>query len=152
VVQQNVATADNTNLATTGIEVQGTKSANNVVRLNMTYNNKLAGIMIAGAGAGNIVTDNTVVGNGRYGIDVRNTGEVHVEGNRVSYNRGFWGTTPGGREPGLGINLENLFKATVFDNRARNNSGADLNWDGKGENRLEANACENCLPASACGK
>jgi parallel beta-helix repeat protein len=99
-----------------------------------------------------VVTDNTVVGNGRYGIDVRNTGEVQVEGNRVSYNRGFWGTTPGGREPGLGINLENLVKATVFDNRARSNSGADLSWDGKGDNRLEANACDTCLPAPACGR
>jgi parallel beta-helix repeat protein len=93
VVQQNVATADNGNLATTGIEAQGAKSANNVIRLNMTYNNKLGG-----------------------------------------------------------INLENLVKATVFDNRARNNTGADLNWDGKGDNRLEANACDTCLPASACGK
>jgi parallel beta-helix repeat protein len=152
VVQQNVAFADNTNLATCGIEVRGAKSANNVFRLNMTYGNKLAGIMLGGAGPGNVVTDNTVLANGRFGIDVQNSSEVWVEGNRVSYSRGFWGTTPGGQQPGLGLNLANLLKATVFDNRARNNTGMDLNWDGKGDNRVEANACETSVPAGACGR
>lgn len=152
-VQNNVAFTDNTNLATCGIEVKGAKSANNVFRLNMTYGHKLAGIMLSGAGAGNVVRDNTVVANGRFGIDVHNTSEVWVEGNRVSYSRGFFGSaTPGGTQPGLGLNLANLLKATVFDNRARSNSGTDLNWDGKGDNRLEANACETSVPAGACGR
>jgi parallel beta-helix repeat protein len=152
VVQNNVAFADNANLATCGIEVRGAKSANNVFRLNVTYGNKLAGIMIGGAGPGNVVTDNTVVANGRFGIDVQNTSEVWVEGNRVSFSRGFWGTTPGGQQPGVGLNLANLLKATVFDNRARNNTGMDLNWDGKGDNRVEANACETSVPAGTCGR
>ncbi len=152
VVQQNVASADNNNLATCGIEVQGAQSANNLIQLNMTHGNKLGGIRVADSGPGNVVQNNTVLANGRYGIDVQNSSEVWVEGNRISYNRGFWGATPGGQQPGLGINLANLIKATIFDNRARGNSGADLNWDGKGENRLESNACENCAPASACQK
>lgn len=152
VIQQNVASADNNNLATCGIEVQGAQSANNVIQLNMTHGNKLGGIRVADAGPGNIVQNNTVLANGRFGIEVQNASETWVEGNRVSYNRGFWGTTPGGQQPGLGLNLTNLIKATVFDNRARGNNGADLNWDGKGENRLESNACENCTPASACPK
>ena len=101
---------------------------------------------------GNVVRDNTVLANGRFGIDVQNTSEVWVEGNRVSYNRGFWGTTPGGTQPGLGLNLANLLKSTVFDNRARNNTGMDLNWDGKSDNRVEANACEISVPAGACGR
>jgi parallel beta-helix repeat protein len=152
VVQNNVVFADNANLATCGIEVQGAKSANNLLRLNMIYGSKLAGIMMGGAGAGNVVTDNTVLANGRFGIDVQNTSEVWVEGNRVSYGRGFCGTTPGGQQPGLGLNLADLLKATVFDNRARNNTGMDLNWDGKGDNRLEANACATSVPAGVCGR
>jgi parallel beta-helix repeat protein len=63
-------------------------SANNFVRLNMTYNNKLVGIVTAGGGAGDTVTDNTVVANGRYGIDVQNTSQVRVEGNRARSNSG----------------------------------------------------------------
>ena len=151
-VWQNTAFVDNANLANCGIHVQGSKSAGNDIRFNLSYGNKFAGIMIRGAGAGNFVRDNTVVGNGRYGIDVENTSEIWIEGNRVSYNRGFWGTTPGGQQPSLGINLVNVNQATVFDNRARNNSGLDLNWDGKGENRLEANACDNSTPASGCAR
>ena len=149
-VQNNVAFVNNTSLATCGIHVEGAKSAENVIRLNMTYGNKVAGIMMRGAGAGNRIADNTVISNGRFGIDVQNTDEVRIEGNRVSYNRGFWGTTPGGQQPGTGINLMNVNKAVVFDNRARNNTGADLNWDGKGENRIESNACESSTPAGAC--
>jgi len=38
------------------------------------------------------------------------------------------------------LNLANLLMATVFDNRARSNAGTDLDWDGKGDNRQEANA------------
>jgi parallel beta-helix repeat protein len=106
--------------------------------------------MIRGAGPGNYVMDNTVNSNGRFGIDVENTAEIWIEGNRVSSNRGFWGVSPGGTEPGLGINLANVNKATVFDNRLRSNTGVDLNWDGKGENKIESNACETSSPAGAC--
>jgi len=151
-VQQNVAFVDNANLANCGIHLQGAKSAGNDISLNVTYGNKFAGIMIRGAGTGNIVAGNTVLSNGRFGIDVENTSEIRIEGNRVSYNHGFWGTTPGGQQPGLGINLVNVNKATVFDNRLRNNTGADLNWDGKGENKIESNACVTSSPAGACSQ
>jgi parallel beta-helix repeat protein len=96
--------------------------------------------------------DNTVLSNGRFGIDVQNTNEISIEGNRVSYNRGFWGTTPGGQQPGVGINLVNATKARVFDNRLRGNSGVDLSWDGNGENKFESNACETSTPAGACSR
>ena len=52
----------------------------------------------------------------------------------------------------MGLNLANLLKATVFDNRARSHTGTDLNWDGKGDNRVEANACETAVPPGACGR
>jgi parallel beta-helix repeat protein len=151
-VQHNLAFVDNSNLANCGIHVQGANSANNVFRQNMAFGNKFAGIMIRGAGPGNVVMDNTIVSNGRFGIDVQNTSEIRIEGNRVSYNRGFWGISPGGQQPGLGVNLVNVDKSTVFDNRLRGNSGADLTWDGKGENQLQANACETSNPAGLCSQ
>ncbi|MEK7409357.1 MAG: hypothetical protein AAB225_30195 [Acidobacteriota bacterium] len=41
---------------------------------------------------------------------------------------------------------------TIFDNRLRDNTGGDLTWDGKGDNKLEANACNSSTPAGACGR
>jgi len=38
----------------------------------------------------------------------------------------------------------------VFDNRARGNTGSDVNWDGKGENKFDLNACETSTPAGVC--
>ena len=61
-VQQNLAFVDNANLANCGIHVTGAKSAGNTLRLNMTWGNKMAGIMISGAGPGNRILDNTVGG------------------------------------------------------------------------------------------
>jgi parallel beta-helix repeat protein len=151
-VERNAAFVDNANLATCGIHVQGARSANNNFRLNMIWGNKFAGIMIRGAGPGNYLRDNVLVSNGRFGIDVENTNEIWIEGNRVSYNRGFWGATPGGTQPGLGINLVNVNKATVFDNRMRNNNGGDLSWDGKGENKIESNACDTSSSPGACSQ
>ncbi|MEK7406297.1 MAG: right-handed parallel beta-helix repeat-containing protein [Acidobacteriota bacterium] len=154
-IQQNVAFVDNASLANCGIHVGGAKSANNTFRLNMTYGNKVAGIMISGAGPGNRILDNTVLANGRAGITVSNTNEIWIEGNRVSYNRGPWGTSPYAADlvgQGLGISLTNVDKATVFDNRLRNNTGMDLSWDGRGDNKLESNACLTSTPAGACGR
>lgn len=152
-VQNNFTRQDLSVLATSGITLQGAKSAGNTIRSNFLFNNKMAGITVRGAGPGNQITDNTILANGRYGIDVEDTSEIQVEGNRVSYGRGFWGSAmPGGKQEGRGINLVNVTKATVFDNRARGNPGGDLMWDGKGENKLETNACETSTPAGACGK
>ena len=132
--------------------MQGARSSNNTIQQNMTQGNKVAGIAVSAAGPGNVISDNTVLSNGRFGINVEDTAEIRIEGNRVSYNRGFWGVTPGGTQPGLGLSLVNVTKATVFDNRLRGNSGLDLSWDGKGENRIESNACETSIPANACSK
>jgi parallel beta-helix repeat protein len=151
-VQRNSAFVDNSGLANCGIHVQGAKSANNTFRQNMIWGNKFAGIMIRGAGAGNYVVDNTLVSNGRFGVDAQNTNEIWIAGNRISYNRGFWGVTPGGTQPGVGISLVNINNATVFDNRMRSNTGGDLSWDGKGENKIESNACDSSIPVGLCGK
>jgi parallel beta-helix repeat protein/probable HAF family extracellular repeat protein len=154
-VQHNLRwlTSLNNAQAGSGIQVQGAKSAGNSIRLNMFWSNKLAGVMVRGAGSGNRIQDNTVLSNGRFGIDVEDTADIWIEGNRVSYGRGFWGgAMPGGQQPALGINLVNVSKATVFDNRARSNPGTDLNWDGKGENTITANACDTSAPAGVCAR
>jgi parallel beta-helix repeat protein len=136
-----------------GIHLQGARSAGNTIRSNTLYSNKLAGIVMREAGPNNRINDNTILSNGRYGIQVETTSDVWIEGNRVSYGRGFWGAAmPGGQVPGVGIQLVNVTKATVFDNRARSNSGTDLSWDGNGENKIDSNACESSNPAGACGK
>lgn len=155
VIEDNAiaATTITSVLATCGIHVEGEKSERNYLRLNMVWGHKLAGLMVVNAGAGNRLLNNSVVSNGRYGIDVENTQDILVEGNRVSYNRGYWGAAmPGGQVPAVGINLVNVTKSTVFDNRARGNAGGDLKWDGKGENRIESNACETSNPEGACSR
>ncbi len=152
-VQQNLAFVDNASLANCGIHVASAKSVGNTLRLNMTWGNKMAGIMVSGAGPGNRILDNTAVANGRAGIQVSNTSEIWIEGNRASYNRGPWGTSPYAAElvgVGVGISVTNVDKATVFDNRMRGNTGTDLSWDGKGANKMESNACETSSPAGAC--
>ncbi|MCC6368360.1 MAG: right-handed parallel beta-helix repeat-containing protein [Bryobacterales bacterium] len=151
-IRRNVALVDNPSLVNCGIHMQGAKSAGNDIRGNVANGNQFAGIMIRGAGPGNFVMDNTVVSNGRFGIDVQNTNDIWIEGNRVSYGQGFWGTNPNGKQPGVGINLVNLSQATVFDNRARSNNGTDLSWDGKGENKIQSNACETSTPAGMCSQ
>ncbi len=155
IIQRNVANVGNSSLANCGIHVQGTKSANNVLRQNLTYGNKLAGIMIANAGPGNILMDNTVLGNGRDGITNTGTDGTWIEGNRVSYNNGPSGTSPYPPEAkgvGRGITIGTSSQVTVFDNRMRNNTGVDLNWDGNGTNKLDSNACDTAAPAGGCVK
>lgn len=154
-IQRNVANVNNSALANCGIHVQGTKSEKNMFRQNLTYGNKMAGIMLTNAGTGNILMDNTVVNNGRDGITNTGTDGTWIEGNRVSYNRGPWGTSPypaEAKDVGRGITIGNSSQVTVFDNRGRNNTGVDLNWDGNGENKLGANACETATPPGSCAK
>ena len=93
-IQRNVALVNNSVLANCGIHVQGKTSAKNMFRQNLTSGNKMAGIMLSDAGPGNILMDNTVINNGRDGITNTGTDGTWIEGNRVSYNRGSWGTTP----------------------------------------------------------
>ena len=155
IVQQNVASVDNPNLANCGIHVGGKKSTGNYFRQNVLSGNKMAGIMISGAGPGNFVLDNTILGNGRDGITNSSTDGTWIEGNRVSYAAGPQGTTPYAKEvlgQGRGISIAASTGVTVFDNRMRGNSAVDLSWDGKGENRIESNACETSTPAGVCGK
>jgi parallel beta-helix repeat protein len=155
VVQYNLILIDKPAHANCGIHMGEARSVNNLLRQNTAIGAKMAGIMISGAGPGNVVVENSLTNNGRYGILNGNTAGTLIEGNRVSYNRGPWGVSPYVAEilnVGIGISIENSDKVTVFDNRARNNTGVDLNWDGKGSNVFEANACNTSTPAGACGR
>ncbi len=155
VIQNNFILMDKPAWANCGIHMGEAKSANNLIRQNVATGAKMAGIMISGAGPGNVVMENSLTNNGRYGIVNGGTVGTRIEGNRASYNRGPWGTSPYPaevRNVGIGISIENSDRVTVFDNRARNNSGVDLNWDGKGTNVFEANACDTSTPAGACGR
>lgn len=152
-IQQNSVLFDNAKLANCGMHLGGVKSAYNVIRQNTATKANMAGIMLSDAGAGNLVIENIFNGNGRFGIHNRNTLGTRIEGNRTSYNRGPWGTTPYPKEVvgvGIGINVQDSTGLVVFDNRVRGNTGVDINWDGKGEVTFEANACDTAAPASIC--
>jgi parallel beta-helix repeat protein/probable HAF family extracellular repeat protein len=154
-VQYNTVLIDNPALANCGIHINGAKTMHNVFRQNATYGNKMAGIMVSGAGPGNLLLDNVFTNNGRQGILNSNTPSTVIEGNRVSYNRGPWGTTPYAKELtdlGFGIDVVNSDKVSIIDNRLRNNSGGDVNWDGIGEIRFEANACDSSNRVGPCAK
>ena len=154
-VQYNLAMVTDDKLANCGIHVQGVKSASNYIRLNTFYNNEVAGIMLVTAGSGNVVVNNTVVSNGKSGIFHRGTEGTRIEGNRVSYNRGPWGTTPYPQQVmgiGDGIYLKDSDKVTVIENRVSSNSGLDINWDGKGEITFRANSCNTTNGSSVCGR
>lgn len=53
---------------------------------------------------------------------------------------------------GREITIETSTGVTVFDNRARNNTGLDINWDGSGGNKFDGNACNSSTPTGACAK
>jgi parallel beta-helix repeat protein len=152
-VQNNVAWVNSSALANCGIHVQGAKSANNQFLLNYTYGNNVAGIMLSNAGPGNWVVDNITTANGRDGITNTGTNGTWIEGNRTSYNRGPWGTTPYAAEVkgvGRGITIGTSTGVTVVDNRVRGNSGTDINWDGNGEIKFDLNACDTSTPGESC--
>ena len=154
-VQNNFAWVNYATLANCGIHVQGAKSANNMFRLNLAFGNDMAGIMLSGAGPGNTVADNITISNGRNGITNTGTDGTWIEGNRVSYNGGPWGTTPfaaSTKGVGFGINIGTSNGVTVFDNRGRNNTGADINWDGAGTVKFDSNACDKSTGGGACAK
>ena len=149
----NTAWVTNNSLANCGIHLQGLQSANNLLLENFTYGNNVAGIMLSGAGPGNRVMDNIAIANGRAGITNTGTDNTWIEGNRVSYNRGPWGTTPYAaavKGVGIGINIGTSTGVTVFDNRGRGNSGVDINWDGSGQVKFDSNACNSATPAAVC--
>jgi len=155
VIRNNFIRMEKAAFANCGIHVGEAKSVNNLIRQNTVTGAKMAGIMMSGAGAGNVISENSLTNNGRFGITNGSTPGTRIEGNRASYNRGPWGVSPYPAEVlnvGVGINVANSDKVTVFDNRARANSGVDLNWDGTGTNVFEANACDTSTPAGACGR
>jgi parallel beta-helix repeat protein len=154
-VQNNFAWVNNASLSNCGIHVQGAKSANNLFQTNIAFGNNMAGIMLSGAGPGNRVADNITISNGRNGITNTGTDGTWIEGNRVSYNGGPWGTTPYAasfKGAGFGINIGTSTGVTVFDNRGRNNTEADINWDGAGTVKFDSNACDKSTAAGACAK
>ncbi len=151
-IQNNMAWV-NVGSTNCGIHVTGSKSLNNLIILNLTMGNKMAGIMLANAGPRNMVSDNIAIGNGRDGITNTGSDGTLIEGNRASYNSGPTGNSPfpaEARNVGRGITVATSTGVFVFDNRVRSNSGMDINWDGNGDNRIDANACDKSNPAAAC--
>ena len=122
--------------------------------LNLLLGNQMAGIMLSGAGPANLILDNSIVSNGRFGITNGGTNGTFIEGNRVSYNGGPWGSTPYGSTllgKGRGISVSTSDGVVVFDNRVRGNSEVDIFWDSAGSNKFDSNACDSSAPAGACG-
>src|SRR5450759_3230016 len=87
-VQHNAVFVERGNLANCGIHVQGAASVGNEFLLNLLLGNQMAGIMLSGAGPANLILDNSIVSNGRFGITNGGTNGTLIEGNRVSYNGG----------------------------------------------------------------
>jgi parallel beta-helix repeat protein len=150
IIRNNLAMAADSWLAASGIRLEGAGSRDNYIRQNLLHGNEVAGIAIRSEGPGNILADNTVINSGGYGIDHRETGGSWIEGNRVSYGRGFWNNTPAGRPAALGINIINSAAVAVVDNRASANTGTDFWWDGKGDGWFQANNCVTAVPAGVC--
>lgn len=114
----------------------------------------MAGFMITAAGPGNHIADNTIISNGRFGINNTGTNGTLIEGNRVSYNGGPWGVTPYPATVlglGRGISVTTSDGVVVFDNRVCGNTEFDIFWDNVGSNRFDSNACDTSNPAGACG-
>jgi nitrous oxidase accessory protein NosD len=114
----------------------------------------MAGIMITGAGSGNLIGDNSILHNGRFGITNNGTNGTRITGNRISYNAGPWGVTPYPAAVvgmGRGISVTGSDGVVVYDNRIRGNSEVDIFWDNAGSNRFDSNACDSSNPAGACG-
>ena len=152
-IQHNMAWVNVGRSTNCGIHVTGPKSLNNVILMNLTMGNKMAGIMLANAGPRNMVSDNIAIANGRDGITNTGSNGTVIEGNRASYNSGPTGNSPfpaDVRNVGRGITVETSTGVVVYDNRVRSNSGTDINWDGAGDNRIDANACDKSNPAASC--
>ena len=114
--------------------------------------------MIADSGPGNLVIDNNFSNNGRWGLENRNTADTWIEGNRVSYGIGHVAELAKqplapicpGQPCGLGIHVRGSNNVTVIDNRIRSSANLDVLWDGNGQIRFEANACDTASHDSIC--
>ncbi len=157
-VRYNLAFDNDTGGSACGIMLSGRQSARNYIFQNMVYNNGLAGLMIADSGPGNLVIDNNFSNNGRWGIENRNTPDTWIEGNRVSYGFGQVGEVAKqplaafctGQPCGLGIHVRGSNNVTVLDNRIRSSANLDVLWDGTGQIRFEANACDTASHVAIC--
>ncbi|MGH9657414.1 MAG: right-handed parallel beta-helix repeat-containing protein [Bryobacteraceae bacterium] len=157
-VRYNVTFDNDTGGSACGIMLAGRMAGRNIIFQNVAYGNGLAGLMIADSGTGNLVVDNDFRGNGRWGIENRNTDDTWIEGNRVSYSSGHVGELAKAPMPafcpaqpcGLGLHIRGSNNVTVFDNHIRNNPNLDVLWDGNGQIRFEANFCETSNREGFC--
>ena len=158
IIRYNLAFDNDTGGSACGIMLRGRQSSRNYIFQNMAYNNGLAGLMIADSGPGNLVIDNNFSNNGRWGIENRNTADTWIEGNRVSY--GFGNVAEVAKQPlaaycpgqpcGLGVHIRGSNNVTVLDNRIRSSANLDVIWDGTGQIRFEANACDTASHVAIC--
>jgi len=122
-----------------GIYLEGKKSANNFIFQNYAYSQPGGGVLVWGAGTGNVIVDNDFSNLGWAGISNQDTDGTHIEGNRFSYNS-------------VGIQLSTSNQAIVLDNMVRGNTKFDVSWDGKGDVSFSNNACETANRAGLCGR
>ena len=153
-VRNNTVLIERSNLANCGMHIAGAGSLDNQLLHNLLIGNLMAAIMMAQAGPGNMIANNTMLDNGRFGIQNAGTNGTVISGNRISYNGGPWGATPYGPSVaalGRGIAVTNSDGLVVFDNRIRGNSEFDIFWDNAGSNRFDANACDTSNQSGVCG-
>ncbi len=160
IVRFNSTWDNDTGGSACGIMLSGLNAKGNVITQNTSYRNGLAGLMIADAGAGNVVLNNDFVGNGQWGVENRNTPGTWIEGNRVRSGTGRVGELAKVSNPafcstgpcGLGIHIRGSMGVTVMDNSIRSSPNFDILWDGTGQIQFEANSCQTSSHPGLCGR
>lgn len=126
-----------------GIMFSGPKANNNTIRHNLISDTPGAGIM-ARDGSGNVIVGNTLLNNGRYGIDVQGTSNTLVQANRATGGPGYWGSSPAGAPGSLdsrGLNSQANDGMIANLNEFTGNAGLDIFSDGEGKNDFSYNTC-----------
>lgn len=147
-----------------GIMSSGPKAHRNLYRTNYITDTPGAGMMIRD-GEGSIIVGNTLINNGRYGLEIRGAKGYLVEGNRITDGPGYWGLSPAGTPGSLesrGIHVEMSEQLIINLNQISGNSGLDIFWDGNGKAEFAYNSCglsnqeklcsrvTSCPPNSRC--
>jgi len=134
-----------------GIILEGRGSTDNLVFQNYVLGQPGAGIMVSGAGPGNIILDNNFSNNGQWGMTHSNTEGTLIENNRFSFNAGAWGViTSQSDRRSTGIALTKSNNVSVVGNVVRNNTLFDLSWDKSGEIIFSGNVCETANQPELC--
>jgi parallel beta-helix repeat protein len=93
----------------------GQGAANNQLVGNLVRGNRGDGVSFYSDATDNLLRDNTIDGNTRYGVYVKNAGKASIEGNRIV-----------GNAIGVYLNLEQPFDVSRQSNHISDNHEADL--------------------------